>query len=260
MKNINNKKEFVDPITELKWTPVGPKEEVIIYRDEDSGTYCRMIRSQPGFGEEEIYEEGKGCCMHEFNEVVYIVTGGGINTRLRYRYKPGTIGVFPHRVSHGPLVAPFGRISLEFRHYIVTEKRNEEGITKTKEFLDPISELVWETEGVQEKGASEAMIYRDEDTGTHCRMLKLPEGFGEGGDNEFFSHQFDEVIFIVSGGLINRKLGHRYQPGSIGVFPAGLSHGPFEAPLGGLLLQFRHNRKKGEGKNIEPKTISKCCS
>jgi hypothetical protein len=249
MQRITTEKEFINPVTEMEWTSEGVQQEgatqTIIYRDEDTGTYCRMLRFPEGFNEGVVHAEGGGCCFHDFDEMVFVVSGGVINRRLGYRYHPGTIAVFPNHVDHGPLEAPFGTLLLEFRHYRKTD--NPAGLTTEKEFINPVTEMEWTSEGVQQEGATQTIIYRDEDTGTYCRMLRFPEGFNEGvahaKDEGCCFHDFDEMVFVVSGGVINRRLGYRYHPGTIAVFPKEISHGPLEAPFGCLLLEFRHFRK-----------------
>ncbi|MGB9627139.1 MAG: hypothetical protein ACPL6D_00640 [Thermodesulfobacteriota bacterium] len=272
MEKITQHKEFIDPISELTWSTEGVTQEgavaCLVYRDEDWGTYCRILRFPEGFHENVPVKDEEGCCFHEFDEVVYIATGGAINRRLGYWYKQGDIGTFPNRISHGPLEAPFGALLVEFRHYV--EKMNPTAdpsgklnVTKTKEWLNPLTDLKWSTEGVTERGATSALVYHDGEVGTYCRILKLPERYNEGISEEEFKkalyvHDFDEVVYIISGGLLNRRLGYRYHPGMIGVFHAGVSHGPFEAPFGALLLQFRHYRKPGRKRESIPEIKCSC--
>lgn len=271
MENITQHKEFLDLVSELKWSTEGVTQPgataALVYRDEDTGTYCRILRFPEGFHEGAPVKDEAGCCFHEFDEIVYIASGGAINRRLNYRYYPGTIAVFPNRVSHGPLETPFGALLVEFRHYVSrmnpsTDKSGNLIVTKTKEWIDPISELKWSTEGVTQAGATAALVYRDEDTGTYCRILRFPEGFHEGRSEKENKeaccfHDFDEVVYIISGGAINRRLGYRYHPGTIAVFPKGISHGPLEAPFGALLLEFRHYRHPEKKREVTPEI--KCC-
>lgn len=119
-----------------------------------------------------------------------------------------------------------------------------ENCIKNREFIDANAFIMdWRVCSAQ--GASELILYRDKESGTYARLFRFPVGFGEGishtGGSSGFSHdEFDEVVYILSGGLINRRLGHRYQPGCVAVFPKGTSHGPFEAPFGVLTLELRH--------------------
>lgn len=114
------------------------------------------------------------------------------------------------------------------------EKRNP-GIA---EFLDLLDEFPWHTEDVAPPGSTEAIIYRDKTSKTYCRALRLPIGFK--GGLEPLRHDFDEVVFVVSGHLINISTGMSYGPGSVAVFPSGTAHGPFATPCGAVTLEFRH--------------------
>ena len=260
MAEVTTEREFKDPVTEYQWTTEGVTQkgasQTIIYRDNVHGSYVRMLRFPVGFGEDAIHAPDEGCCEHDHDEVVYVVSGGLINPRLGQRYLPGSIAVFPQGVAHGPLQAPFGALLLEFRHYKRNPGKPEQTITQVKEFKDPLTEYSWNTEGVQQKGATNTIIYRDADIGSYCRMLKFPVGFGEGvthGDDEgCCEHDFDEVVFVVSGGLINPRLNERYQPGTIAVFRQGIQHGPLVAPFGALLLEFRHYRTSPRSESKAP--------
>ncbi len=245
-EKITTKKEFFEPVSELKWDTEGVSQagasRTLVYRDKDTGTYCRILSFPEGFGEGKTQEENDhACCDHDdFDEMVYIVNGGVINRRLHYTYLPGAIASFPQKVNHGPLEAPFGCLLVEFRH-VVRRPDPTEHLTKWKEFLQP-AEMKWSKEGVAQAGAEAAIVYRDvQGNGSYCRFLRIPEGFSGG---EWRNDDVDEITFIVSGGLINKRLGFRYHPGTIGVFQKGTSYGPFEAPVGALLLQFHHYVKR----------------
>jgi|GEM_PF-1740404 len=266
MDKMTMHKEFLDPVSELNWSTDGVTQEgataALVYRYKENGTYCRILRFPEGFHEGRSAEENqKACCFHDFDEVVYIATGGAINRRLGYRYNPGSIAYFPKGVNHGPLETPFGALLVEFRHYVDRPSAPaDKNITTSKEFLDPLSEIQWSREGVTQEGAAACLVYRDEESGTYCRILRFPEGFHEGRTPEENQkaccfHDFDEIVYVMSGGVINRRLGYRYPAGSIAVFPAGVSHGPLEAPFGALLLEFRHYRNGA----TKPESETPCC-
>jgi hypothetical protein len=243
-ENITTRKEFYEPLTDLKWDTEGVTQanatRTLVYRDKDSGTYCRILNFPEGFSEGRTAEENDhACCDHDFDEQVYIATGGVINRRLGCYYDVGAIAHFPKGLNHGPLEAPFGCLLVEFRHY--TEKPKIEGKSTTeKEFRQP-GEFQWSTERVTQPGAQSALVYHDKDgSGSYTHFVKLPKECQLGRTEVEGGNDYDSVIYIVSGGLINRRLGFRYRPGLIGVFPKGTSYGPFEAPLDTLLLEFRH--------------------
>ncbi|MBE0584425.1 MAG: hypothetical protein IH612_11800 [Desulfofustis sp.] len=115
------------------------------------------------------------------------------------------------------------------------EEKENPGIV---EFLDLFDELPWHAEGVAPPGSTESIIYRDKTSKTYCRALRLPIGFK--GGKEPLHHDFDEVVFVVSGCLVNSYTGRSYGPGSVAVFPRGMAHGPFATPDGAVTLEFRH--------------------
>jgi mannose-6-phosphate isomerase-like protein (cupin superfamily) len=116
-----------------------------------------------------------------------------------------------------------------------------EKITQDVEFHDISEKYEWVTEGVKPPGGSEAIVFHDENNGSHCRFLRLPPGFK--GGKEPLEHDCDEIVFIISGDMINTRLGHRYSPGTVAVFPKGTKHGPLAAPDGAVTLEFRYYKK-----------------
>ena len=116
-----------------------------------------------------------------------------------------------------------------------------EKITTGVEFVDPIKGYDWTTDGVKPPGGEEAIIYKDKSSNTYCRALILPKGFA--GGTEPLAHEFDEIVFIASGSMINKRTGYEYNAGTVAVFPAGTKHGPMAAPKGALTIEFRHYRK-----------------
>lgn len=113
-----------------------------------------------------------------------------------------------------------------------------EHITQGREFSNPSEVLEWK---MLQDGIREAVLYVDPDSGTYCRMLKLDPGATAG--KEALCHEFDEVVYIVSGGLINERLNERYESGSFASFPRLLKHGPLTAPVGALVIETRHYRR-----------------
>ena len=99
--------KFPESIAEWKPAPHLPPgvDEIILYRDENSGTYA------PGF------PGGEKPLKHDFDEVVYIAQGGAVDVLTKKPYPAGTFASFPAGLEHGPLAAPVGAIFLEFRHY-----------------------------------------------------------------------------------------------------------------------------------------------
>ncbi len=114
-------------------------------------------------------------------------------------------------------------------------------ITTSREFLSPEKEFEWRKVDTLPDGAKECILYEDSDLGTYSRLLTFEPGFR--GTKEPLVHDFDEVVYIVSGGAVNERLGCYYPAGSVAVFPAGVKHGPLHYPVGALVIEFRHYRK-----------------
>ena len=116
-----------------------------------------------------------------------------------------------------------------------------ENITSKCEFIVPEKELDWSKVETLPDGVKECILYKDEDSGTYSRLLFFETGFK--GTDKPLVHDFDEVVYIVSGGAVNPRLGCHYPAGSVAFFPAGQKHGPLDYPVGALVIEFRHYRK-----------------
>jgi len=115
-----------------------------------------------------------------------------------------------------------------------------------REFKDPETVSGWQPVSGLPKGASEIILYRDKDSGTYCRLLRVEPDFP--GSKGALKHDFDEVVYIIKGGLVDSLTGEVYQAGTVGFFPEGLEHGPHRAPVGALMIEFRHYKSKPSGK------------
>ncbi len=254
MSNWSTEKEFIDPVKELEWKTEGVLPpgacEAVFYRDNESGTYIRLLELKPGLG-----VGAKEPFGHEFDEFVFIISGGLINERLGHRYKAGSFAVFPAGTKHGPLCAPVGARVIEFRHYFSEASKQEKSITTEIEFKDALSTLDWKPTA-QHPGALGAIAYCNQNSGSYIRFHQLEPGFGEGQEVCCKHQNFDEIIYLVSGGLYNRRLDFKYETGYIGLMPCGIAHGPMEAPVGAYLIEFRHVIKKNDGTNES----NGCCS
>jgi hypothetical protein len=239
-------REFINPWTELEFKTEGVQppgaSEAVFYRNEKTGSYIRFLYVKPGPG-----TGSTQTLSHDFDEFVYIISGGNVNERLGHRYKAGTFAVFPAGTKHGPLSSPVGLRVIEFRHYLPKGAKRPEGITQDVEFNDPLTSLKWEPT-IQPPGARVALAYKDEQSGTYIRFIQNEPGWGEGkkiktdlGNGACCSHtNFDEIIYLIDGGLYNKRLDCRYEAGSIALMPYGIAHGPMEAPVGAFAIEFRH--------------------
>ena len=108
---------FLNPDKTREWRQVQGRppgqEESIIFRDEKTGTYARLLRYEPGY-------KGLGVSdpmVHDFDEVAFIIQGANHNARLGLTYEAGSLAYFPAGTYHGPLASPTGGMLIEFRYY-----------------------------------------------------------------------------------------------------------------------------------------------
>lgn len=113
-----------------------------------------------------------------------------------------------------------------------------------REFKSPESVSNWKQVPNLPPGAEEIILYRDEKSSTYARLLRLPPGFP--GTDKVLRHDFDELVYILQGGVIDRTTNVAYPAGHYAVFPEGLEHGPLAAPVGAMFIEFRHYAGKGK--------------
>jgi hypothetical protein len=123
--------------------------------------------------------------------------------------------------------------------------------TTGAEFVNAIEVLEWTPIAGLPEGAWEKILYVDNESGTYARLVKLDKGF-ENKKGEPLEHVFDELVFIFSGETTFPKLGHSYGAASVGLFPIGVKHGPYDAPDGSFAIEFRHYPKSATGKRSFP--------
>ena len=107
---MQDKKEAVYA-DEMKWEKVQDLVyEKILWMDEKSGTYARLIRVDAGF-------RGERALSHEFDEVVYILQGQVRNIQNGKTWHQGMFCQFPAGVEHGPLATEEGAVAIEVRYF-----------------------------------------------------------------------------------------------------------------------------------------------
>ena len=112
---MKNKRE-AQYASEIEWSQVGEKFwEKVIWKDEKSGTYARLVRLDPG-------GKGKEILRHDFDELVYVLQGQLVNTRTGTVWHQGMLSSFPAGTEHGPFSTEEGIISIEFRYFSNREK------------------------------------------------------------------------------------------------------------------------------------------
>jgi hypothetical protein len=123
--------------------------------------------------------------------------------------------------------------------------------TTGAEFVKAEEALAWTPIVGLPRGAWEMILYRDEESGTYARLVKLDKGF-ENLRGEQLVHPFDELVFMVAGETTFPKLGQSYTAGFLGLFPEGVKHGPYCSPNGSVAIEFRHYPKSSAGKRSFP--------
>lgn len=106
------------------------------------------------------------------------------------------------------------------------------------EFIEPEKVLDWQPVPGLPEGAWEMILYRDENTGTYARILRLDPGHK--GPDRSMTHEFDEVVYNLEGDMVDDITGRVYGPGTYAFFPAGQQHGPYSCPEGNLAIEFRY--------------------
>ena len=84
--------------------------EKIIWKDEKSGTYARLVRVDPGC-------KGKKILRHDCDELVYVLQGQQVNTRRGTVWHQGMLSFFPAGTEYGPFSTEEGIITIEFRYF-----------------------------------------------------------------------------------------------------------------------------------------------
>jgi len=99
----------------IPWRPVeGEPEgvyEKILSRDEETGSYTRLLKFAPGLKLTEVL-------AHDFWEEVYIISGVLIDTRKKLTFGPGFYACRPPGMLHGPYEIPIGCTTLETRTFV----------------------------------------------------------------------------------------------------------------------------------------------
>lgn len=111
--------------------------------------------------------------------------------------------------------------------------------TEDMEFFDPLTEdsaFEWQKADGYPEGGYELLLYEDDD-GSQTRFLRLEPGTET---DEVLTHDFYEEVYLIRGGLIDKRLGEAFTQGMYACRTPGMEHGPYEAPVGCLALEFRY--------------------
>jgi hypothetical protein len=110
------------------------------------------------------------------------------------------------------------------------------------EFFDPGDEennIEWSPVEGYPDGIHEKVLYRDEEDGSHSRLIRVEAGIET---EEPFEHDFFEEVFVLEGWMIDHRLDKEYGTGYYAMHPPGMIHGPFSFPVGLLAFEARYYR------------------
>lgn len=120
----------------------------------------------------------------------------------------------------------------------ISKPSPERNIAGSEGFVAPELFGKWEDEeGHEGQGRYVIFPYRDPKSGTYARFLKVDPGWK---GTESKTHPYNEVSYIIKGGIIDLSNNKVYREGDIAYFPKGVPHGPFYYPLGVFKIEFRH--------------------
>jgi hypothetical protein len=86
-------------------------------------------------------------------------------------------------------------------------------------------------------GIYEKILSKDPETGNITRLVKVEPGMET---SETSSHDVWEEMWILKGGMIDKKKNLVFTEGMYGCRPPGMKHGPFSFPIGALILEFKY--------------------
>lgn len=97
---------------------------------------------------------------------------------------------------------------------------------------------VMNKEGVAVKGMSEKVLSKNPDNGVTTRLIKVEPGVET---FDVSSHDnVGEEVYIIRGGIIDKRNNLILTEGMYGCRPPGTKHGPYSFPIGALILEFRY--------------------
>lgn len=111
--------EFWNPLDDAfkdRWEPfegVDGLSQIVLGRDEGSGSYTRLLRFEPGTDTTPM-----GVQIHDFIEEVLIYEGSLHDLTLGQTFDKGSWAYRHPGMRHGPWVAPDGCITFEVRTYL----------------------------------------------------------------------------------------------------------------------------------------------
>lgn len=111
--------------------------------------------------------------------------------------------------------------------------------TEDMEFFDPTTDsspFEWEHAEGYPDGIDEMILYEDED-GSQTRLLRFEPGAET---HEVLEHDFSEEVYIIEGGLIDKRLDEAFTRGMYACRTPGMEHGPYVAPVGCTTIEFRY--------------------
>ena len=107
-----------------------------------------------------------------------------------------------------------------------------------REFFDPLEPSTdgWEPVPEYPEGATQRVLYETENR--LSRLLRVEPGVSTA---ESVTHDYHEEVWIVDGGLIDRRLEEAFTAGMYAYRTPGMEHGPYDYPIGCLMFEHRYD-------------------
>jgi hypothetical protein len=116
------------------------------------------------------------------------------------------------------------------------------------EFADPLAQGEWRAIDEDKTGELEEMILSfDPETGDYTRLLRFPPG-ADTTINGTLTHTFWEEVWILSGSIVDTRLGAEFRAGTYACRPPGMPHGPWTSKGGAMTLEIRYHRPEPDGR------------
>lgn len=108
------------------------------------------------------------------------------------------------------------------------------------EFFTP-SGLPWRPAPGRAGGLHEQVIAEDAEAGVMTRFLRFEPGC-DTSPNGILEHDFWEEICIISGSVVDLRLGLEFTAGMVACRPPGMPHGPWRSERGCLMFEVRYRQ------------------
>ena len=112
-------------------------------------------------------------------------------------------------------------------------------MAKPKIEVQDIEHIPWQLTrgGGNAPGIYEKILSKDPETGNVTQLVKVEPGVET---SEIAIHDIWEEVWILKGGMRDKRKNMVLTEGMYGCRPPGTEHGPFSFPIGALMLEIRY--------------------